>query len=58
LKSDEDKTMTLEFGDYFKLEETNEKSNFYGLNIFVRNNGFKKVKVSSDEKSILIYVES
>lgn len=57
MEKDENRTITLETGEYFKLEEKNPDSKFCGLNIFVRNNGIEKVKVVSDEKSILIYIE-
>lgn len=51
------KTMSLDVGEHFTLNETSEDSLFNGLNIFVRNNGTNQVLVSTDGKSILISVE-
>lgn len=51
------KTMILECGDHFTLNESSEDSLFNGLNIFVRNNGTNQVLVSTDGKSVLISVE-
>ena len=56
--NDETKTMTLEFGEHFSLtDDNNENSLFKGLNIYVRNNGSRLVKVTTDGESILISVE-
>lgn len=55
--TDEDKTMSLENGDWFTLKEESDKSNFKGVNIFVKNTGNNLVKVVSDINSILITIE-
>lgn len=53
-----DKTeMTLAGNEYFKLDEQDPNSLFYGLSVFVRNNGNNIVKVASSHGSILISIE-
>lgn len=56
----EDTTMTLNPNDYFIFKgETNPADSLLkGLNLYVKNNGSRQIKVTSDEKSILIYVEA
>lgn len=56
---DDEKEMTLNHSDYFSIrgEEYPKDSLFHGLNIFVRNNGIRQVKVSTDGESILISVQ-
>lgn len=53
----ETKTMVLEFGEHFSLNQTNKDSLLEGLSLFVRNNGDNLVKVSTDGENILITVE-
>jgi len=53
-----DKTeMTLNSGDWFTLKEEDPRSNFKGVNLFLKNTGKNVVKVSTDGSSILITVE-
>lgn len=53
----ESKTMILNTGDYFTLNDSPKESLFNGLSIFVRNNGSNVITVSTDGTSILISVE-
>ena len=59
MDENEQKEMTLNPHDYFAIRgETYPKDSlFHGLNLFVRNNGRRIVKVSTDGESILISVQ-
>lgn len=56
-KKKEEKTITLNSGEYLSMNEESKDSMFKGVNLFLRNNGDNVVKVVSDTDSLLITVE-